>query len=164
MTKCHSMTPFIFFLSLEVWYNSLTPKSSKFSEYFKKFISKNTKLSILLLKDLVFWVSHQKTSLVVDILCHWKIPTCISYVKDGNRLASWVSLNILYRCGIGPLLVLASPCFRETEVVTCKIGSFLCSLDNLLQKNVIVYFFWKSNFRMVLIWKMGYFGPTFHIF
>ena len=29
---------------------------------------------------------------------------------------------------------------RKTEVATCKIGSFLCSLDNLLQKNVIVFF------------------------
>ena len=52
--------------------------------------------------------------------------------------------------GLGPLLVLVSPCFRETVVVTCKIGSFLCSLDNLLQKNVIVFFFenqiskWRS--------------------
>ena len=44
-------------------------------------------------------------------------------------------------CGMGPLPVLVSPCFKETVVVTCKIGSFLCSLDNLLQKNVIVYFF-----------------------
>ena len=49
-----------------------------------------------------------------------------------------------------PLLVLVSPCFRENVVVTCKIGSFLCSLDNLLQKNVIVFFFpnqiskWRS--------------------
>ena len=41
---------------------------------------------------------------------------------------------------MGPLLVLISPCFRENVVVTCKIGSFLCSLDNLLQKNVIVFF------------------------
>ena len=32
---------------------------------------------------------------------------------------------------MGPLLVLVSPCFRENVVVTCKIGSFLCSLDNL---------------------------------
>ena len=54
-------------------------------------------------------------------------------------------------CGMGPLLVLVSPCFRENVVVTCKIGSFLCSLDNILQKNIIV--FWKSNFKMVLIWK-----------
>ena len=53
-------------------------------------------------------------------------------------------------CGMGPWLVLVSPCFRENEVATCKIGSFLCSLDNLLQKNVIVFFFgnqiskWRS--------------------
>ena len=44
-------------------------------------------------------------------------------------------------CGMGPWLVLVSPCFRENVVATCKIGSFLCSLDNLLQKNVIVLFF-----------------------
>ena len=51
---------------------------------------------------------------------------------------------------MGPLLVLVSPCFRENVVGTCKIGSFLCSLDNLVQKNVIVFFFgnqiskWRS--------------------
>ena len=54
-------------------------------------------------------------------------------------------------CGMGPWLVLVSPCFRKNVVVTCKIGSFLCSLDNLLQKNVIVLFFgnqiskWRSS-------------------
>ena len=42
---------------------------------------------------------------------------------------------------MGPLLVLVFPCFRENVVVTCKIGSFLCSLNNLLQKNIIVFFF-----------------------
>ena len=42
---------------------------------------------------------------------------------------------------MGPWLVLVSPCFRENVVATCKFGSFLCSLDNLLQKNVIVLFF-----------------------
>ena len=52
---------------------------------------------------------------------------------------------------MGPLLVLVSLCFRENVVVTCKIGSFLCSLDNLLQENLIVFFFWKPNFKMVLI-------------
>ena len=51
---------------------------------------------------------------------------------------------------MGPLLVLVPPCFREDVVVTCKIGSFLCNLDNLLQKNVILFFFenqiskWRS--------------------
>ena len=46
-------------------------------------------------------------------------------------------------CGMGPWLVLVSPCFRENVVATCKIVSFLCSLDNLLQKNVSVLFFWN---------------------
>ena len=41
----------------------------------------------------------------------------------------------------GPWLVLVSPCFRENVVATCKIGSFLCNLDNLLLKNVFVLFF-----------------------
>ena len=51
---------------------------------------------------------------------------------------------------MGPLLVLVSPCFRENVVVTCKIGSFLCNLGNLLEENVIVFFFgnqiskWRS--------------------
>ena len=51
---------------------------------------------------------------------------------------------------MGPWFVLVSPCFRENIVATCKIGSFLSSLDNLLQKNVIIFFFgnqiskWRS--------------------
>ena len=58
--------------------------------------------------------------------------------------------HFLKGCGMGPWLVLVSPYFRENVVATCKIGSFLCSLDNLLQKNVIVLFFgnqiskWRS--------------------
>ena len=53
-------------------------------------------------------------------------------------------------CGMGTLFVLVSPCFRENVVVTCKIGSFLCSLNNLLQKKVCCFFFgnqiskWRS--------------------
>ena len=52
--------------------------------------------------------------------------------------------------GMGTLFVLVSPCFRENVVVTCKIESFLYSLDNLLHINVIVFFFgnqiskWRS--------------------
>ena len=49
-------------------------------------------------------------------------------------------VGLLKGCGMGTLFVLVSPCFVENVVVTCKIGSFLCSLDNLLQKNVIVFF------------------------
>ena len=59
-------------------------------------------------------------------------------------------------CGMGPLLVLVSPCFRGNVDVTCKIGSFLCSLDNFLQKNLIVFFFgnqiskWRSFEKRVI--------------
>ena len=55
------------------------------------------------------------------------------------------------------------PCFRENIVVTCKIGSFLCSLDNLLQKNVIVFFFENQISKWRSFEKKGYFWPTFHI-
>ena len=53
-------------------------------------------------------------------------------------------------CGMGRWLVLVSPCFRKNIVATCEIGSFLCSLNNLLQKNIIFLFFgnqiskWRS--------------------
>ena len=52
-----------------------------------------------------------------------------------------ITINPVKGCGMGPWLVLVSPCFRENVVATCKIGSFLCNLDNLLQKNAIVLFF-----------------------
>ena len=51
---------------------------------------------------------------------------------------------------MGSLLVFVSSCFRENVVVTCKIWYFLCSLDVLLQKNEIAFFFgnqiskWRS--------------------
>ena len=66
------------------------------------------------------------------------------HIKVVNRFI------FLKGCGMGPWLVLVSPCFRKNVVATCKIGSFLCSLDNLLQKNVTVFFFgnqiskWRS--------------------
>ena len=64
---------------------------------------------------------------------------------------------------MGPLLVLVSPCFRENVVVTYKIGSILCSLDNLLLENVVVFFFWKSNFKIALICKRAIFDLLFKI-
>ena len=45
--------------------------------------------------------------------------------------------------------------------------AFLCSLDNFLQENVIVYIFGTQKIKMALIWKKkkkGYFWPTFNIF
>ena len=81
--------------------------------------------------------------------------TCFPLTLLSLHCVQSVELFSMFKgCGMGPLLVLVSPCFRENVVVTCKIGSFLCSLDNLLQKNVIVFFFFffflKSNFKMAL--------------
>ena len=65
---------------------------------------------------------------------------------------------------MGPWLVLVSPCFRENVVAICKIGCFLCSQDNFLQKNVIELFFWNSNFKMALVLKKGLFLTYFSHF
>ena len=79
---------------------------------------------------------------------------CVTRLKVAPNMADPISIkdrvSSLKGCGMGPWLVLVSPCFRENVVATCKIGSFLCSLDNLLQKNVIALFFgnqiskWRS--------------------
>ena len=66
-------------------------------------------------------------------------------------------LDKLNGCGMGPLLVLVPHCFKENVVVTCKIGSFLYSLDNLLQKNVIVSFFENQISKWRSFEKNGYF-------
>ena len=65
---------------------------------------------------------------------------------------------------MGTLFVLVSPCFRENVVVTCKIGYFLCSLDNLLQINVIVSLF-ENQISKWRSFKKGLFLiSAFHIF
>ena len=66
-------------------------------------------------------------------------------------------------CGMGPWLVLVSPCFRENVVATCKIGSFVCSLDNWLQKNVIVLFL-EIKFQNGAHLKKGLFDLLFTFF
>ena len=65
---------------------------------------------------------------------------------------------------MGPWLVLVSPCFRENVVATCEIGSFLCSLDNLLQKNVIVLFFGNQISKWCSFEKKGLFLTYFSHF
>ena len=66
--------------------------------------------------------------------------------------------------GMGPWLVLVSHCFRENEVATCKIGPFLCSLDNLLQKNVIVFFFGNQMSKWRSFEKRAIFDLLFTFF
>ena len=63
---------------------------------------------------------------------------------------------------MGPLLYLVSPCFRENVVVT-QIWVFLCSLDNLLQKNVIVFFL-KIKFQNGAHLKKAIFDILFTFF
>ena len=67
-------------------------------------------------------------------------------------------------CRMGPWLILVSPCFRENKVATCKIGSFLCSLDNLLQKNVFVFFFGNQISKWRSFEKRAIFDPLFTFF
>ena len=68
------------------------------------------------------------------------------------------------RCGMGPWLVLVSPCFRENVVTTCKIRSFLCNLDNLLQRNIIVLFFGNQISKWCSFEKRAIFDLLFTFF
>ena len=68
------------------------------------------------------------------------IPGVDSYSRHfGTIVDSTIQLlwDVRSLANFGTLFVLVSPCFRENVVVTCQIWSFWCSLDNLLQKNVI---------------------------
>ena len=78
---------------------------------------------------------------------------------------SLINCAILKGCGMGPWLFLFPLILRENVVATCKIGSFLCSLDNLLQKNVIVFFFGNQISKWRSFEKEGlYIWPTFQFF
>ena len=65
---------------------------------------------------------------------------------------------------MGTLFVFVYPCFRENVVVTCESRSFLCSLDDLLQKNVIVFFFLEIKFQNGAHLKKGPFLTYFSHF
>ena len=68
-------------------------------------------------------------------------------------------------CGMGIILsVLVSSCLRKNVVVTSKIGSFLCSLDNLPQKNVIVFFFGNQISKWCSFEKRAFFYLLFTFF
>ena len=90
--------------------------------------------------------------LCLDLLFCYGQPYALWFSKYNN--------DSFKGCGMGPWLVLVSPCFRGNVVATCKIGSFLCSLDNLLQKNVIVLFFenqllkWRSFEKRVIFYLL----------
>ena len=103
---------------------------------------------------------------------NYRIP--FSVVANLTKSLTLVML-VLKRCCIGtflfyvncrvmgPLLILVCPCLRENVIVTGKIVSFLCSLVNVILKNVIGFFFGNqiSNWRSL---KKRYYWPTFTFF
>ena len=98
-------------------------------------------------------------------ICATPSPSVTKYdpltqFSHAYQVVSWVTRGFK-GCGMGPWLVLVSPCFRENVVATCKIVSFLCSLDNLLQKNVIVLFFGNQVSKWRSIEKRAIFDLLF---
>ena len=99
-----------------------------------------------------------------------KINYMLSF--DTEKYYFWLSSggwecigNILLKgCGMGTWLVHVSPCFRENIVATCKSGSFLCSLDNLLQKNVLVLSFGNQISKWCSFDKRAIFDLLFTFF
>ena len=75
----------------------------------------------------------------------WMAPYIEMNTELRKQASSEFEKDFFKGCGMGPWLVLVSPCFRENVVATCKIGSFLCSLDLLLHKNVFVLCFGNQN-------------------
>ena len=87
------------------------------------------------------------------------IIICVTYVQKDFMIQT-----LLKGCGMGPWLVLISPCFRKNVVTTCKIESFLCSLDYLLQKNVIVLVFGNQISKWCSFEKRAIFDLLFTVF
>ena len=111
------------------------------------------------------WDRHSKQLLRYPVPGWFRVDPESFKILDPLDPEVCITCDWVKGCGMGTLFVLVSPWFRENVVFTCKIGSFLCSLDNLLQKKRNCFlFFWKSNFKMALIWKKSYFWPIFLIF
>ena len=83
-------------------------------------------------------------------------PTFLYYCTFGKDL-----LTVLKGTQMGPLLVLVCPCFGENVIVTCKIVSFLCSLDNFLLKNVIIFIFGNQILKWSSFEKRAIFDLLF---
>ena len=68
----------------------------------------------------------------------------------------WVHCSFLF-----PLVFWKWSHHMQNCCCCCCCCFFVCSLDNLLQKNVILFFFRKTNFKMALIWIKGLFLTYF---
>ena len=98
--------------------------------------------------EFYFWWKSKMANVMLETLDGFSVVRVLMYQHwKSSFLRLIIILNWVMGCGMGPLFVLVSPCFRENVVVTCKIGSFLYNLDNLLQENVFVFFFGNSKWR-----------------
>ena len=117
-------------------------------------------------------MSYSKTSNELHVHCAHKVDI---FVEDGQLMVALVHnstgthkahRNVHLIRGVEWVhgLFLFPPCFKENVVATCKIGSFLCSLDNLLQKNVIVLFFGNQISKWCSFEKRAIFDLLFTFF
>ena len=65
---------------------------------------------------------------------------------------------------MGQLLDFVCPCFRKYVIVTCKFVSFLCSLDNFLLKNIIVFILGVHNLKWYPFDKRAIFNLFSHFY
>ena len=102
----------------------------------------------------------------IKIEIPWHICICNITRTNYTLLISWCSIlaESVKVCRMGPWFVYVSPCFRENVVGTCKIGSFLCSLDNFLQKDVIVFLFGNGISKWCSFEKGAIFDLLFTFF
>ena len=61
----------------------------------------------------------------------------------------------------GPWLVLVSPCFRESVVATCKIGSFFCVVKIIYFRKTQLFSFLEIKFQNGAHLKKGLFLTYF---
>ena len=94
------------------------------------------------------------------------LPILVMKINANNWLVIINSISTAFHkgCGMGSWLVLVFPCCRENVLATCKIGSFFCSSDNFLQKNVIVSFFGNQILKCAYLKKGLFFDLLFTFF
>ena len=89
-------------------------------------------------------------------------------------------LSTLYRCSLTTViqeipyqlwghewvhcLLLFPLVLGKMQLSHAKLSSFCVVWIIYFRKKGNCFLFWKSNFKMALIWKKGYFWPTLHIF
>ena len=86
-------------------------------------------------------------------------------VLRGTKTLSKPIFHHFMGCGMCSLLVLVSPCFRGKCSCHMQNWVFFVSCRHVTSEKRNGFLFWKSNFKMALIWKKkAIFGLLFTIF